>query len=370
LTLVKKTINGRGYLYYQDSLPDTGTVTTFVGSKDLTPEEFAVRRDNALPLHVFKLYKKRQETSGPRYHFENQPTIRLEDPDELELSRLTYRQIEGSLTEAELDELQSSLFVKYVHGTTAIEGNTLSESEARSVLLSDLTPKAKSVSETLEVSNYRIEREFIDSYSGDLTEKLVLQIHRLLMSGVRKPNGKSIPVGEYRKTKVILREADYVPPPPELVEDRMSYVLDEHRQGIESRVHPIELAAVFHVRFEEVHPFEDGNGRVGREILNFMLRRNGYPGIVVGLSERSAYLAAIREGDERNFVPIVDFVVDRIDASVAYVLARTGFLKTLGQTPVRGAAKRPDDEEYRRYVKMLESLRDRGQRPSATSPQP
>ncbi|MDA4134750.1 MAG: Fic family protein [Thaumarchaeota archaeon] len=358
-----KTIGGKDYFYYQDSLPGGKTVTTFVGGKDLTPEEFALRRDKTLPLHVFKLYEKRPRQPESEYHFENQPTKGLISGEELELLKLSYHQIESSLTEGEVAELHSARFVKYVHGTTAIEGNTLSESETRSLLLSDLTPNAKSVSETLEVANYKSERKFIDSYSGVTTERMILQIHRLLMAGVRKPNGQAVHAGEYRQTKVFLRDADYTPPPPELVETQMRYTIDEYQQWIDHGVHPIERASVFHARFEAVHPFEDGNGRVGREILNFMLNRSGYPEITVGVRERGRYLAALRDADKGNLVPVIDFVIDRTNASVAYMLAKTGFLKRLRETKIqRSMIKRADKEEYERYATMLESLYARGQR--------
>ncbi|MDD5464581.1 MAG: Fic family protein, partial [Candidatus Moranbacteria bacterium] len=58
-------------------------------------------------------------------------------------------------------------------------------------------------------------------------------------------------------------------------------------------IHPVELACEFHVRFEEIHPFWDGNGRVGRELLNLMLRNNGYPRAIINLENRQSYIALL-----------------------------------------------------------------------------
>jgi Fic family protein len=71
------------------------------------------------------------------------------------------------------------------------------------------------------------------------------------------------------------------------------------------RTHPFELAAMVHTRFELIHPFTDGNGRVGRALMNFILEKAGYPTIYLGLSHRKDYLDAIKPADDGDTSPIV-----------------------------------------------------------------
>jgi Fic family protein len=74
--------------------------------------------------------------------------------------------------------------------------------------------------------------------------------------------------------------------------------------------HPLELAVVLHTKFVTIHPFTDGNDRLGRALLNFVLRRNGYPALYLDLGHREKYLDAVEEGNKGDCKPIVDFLYE------------------------------------------------------------
>ena len=80
--------------------------------------------------------------------------------------------------------------------------------------------------------------------------------------------------------------------------------LFHHRQN------QLELAVLLHTKFVSIHPFSDGNGRVGRALLNFVLNRNGYPTLYLDLGHREKYLDAVEEGNKAQYQPIIDFLYD------------------------------------------------------------
>jgi Fic family protein len=96
----------------------------------------------------------------------------------------------------------------------------------------------------------------------------------------------------------------------------------------EKSLHPIQSAAVFHLRFEGVHPFIDGNGRTGRLLLNFWLMKHGYPAINVKFTDRKRYYDCFdfyyREGDAASMVNLVaEYVEERLDKYLRILRERT-----------------------------------------------
>jgi Fic family protein len=141
-------------------------------------------------------------------------------------------------------------------------------------------------------------RDYLKSYEGDVSEKLIRKMHAILMENLMRTPG------DYRQIQVNIEKVDYEPPPAILVPDMMKELISWYRANAK-KLHPFELAVLLHTRFELIHPFVDGNGRVGRALLNFILERAGYPTMYLGLSERKEYLDAIRPADDGDFNPIV-----------------------------------------------------------------
>ncbi len=115
--------------------------------------------------------------------------------------------------------------------------------------------------------------------------------------------------GEYRNIQVGIEKVEYEPPPAILVPDLMKELLQWYRQN-RKRMNPFELAVLVHTRFEIIHPFVDGNGRVGRALMNFVLKRAGYPTLYLGLEHRSVYLDALVLADGGTVAPIVGTLSD------------------------------------------------------------
>lgn len=333
MTQVIKKIKGHKYLYFQDSgkVDDrTKVISTCIGRADLTPYELKKCKQVAFTKHMMKLFKITALIKKTSYHFEHILTnIDDELEDELELVRLSFAVTLKNLTGQEIADFQKILFTKYVHGTTAIEGNTLTEDEVQKLLVANLTPSNKTVNESLEVSNYNLVKEYLESQSGSVDMKMIKKLHALLLNGLVTSIRLQDKPGQFRTSQVILKGIGYRPPPPEVVSHRITYLLNEYYSNIQKNIHPLDLASYFHQKFEEIHPFQDGNGRVGRGILNYMLKQSGYPEIYITMKHRSRYLDALQDGNAGNYDSLFMFIKLRIYATLDYLDANTSYFKKL-----------------------------------------
>jgi Fic family protein len=170
------------------------------------------------------------------------------------------------------------------------------------------------------------------------------------MKDMNGDDGKPMPAGEYRIRGAAIRGFGYTPPPADTVPIRMRYLLDEYRRN---KVHPVEAAAVFHQKFEEIHPFQDGNGRTGREILNLMLERQGFPPAYITPAERSRYLDALEAGNGLDYTPLIDFIIDRMNATLMYLFSKTSLYRMRGSKDVLGAAREEGIPELYKIIKQM-----------------
>ncbi|AIY90117.1 cell division protein Fic [Geoglobus acetivorans] len=226
----------------------------------------------------------------------------LDDRKALSLEALHYSYgLFGEHYPDELKRYEQSVFARYVQGTTAIEGNTITLRQAEELLEHDITPAGKSVREVYEILNFRKLRGFLEEYEGDVSERLIKKMHSIIMENLLESPG------EYRKIQVLIEKAEHEPPPAFEVPELMRELVEWYRKNRRS-MHPFELAVLLHTKFVTIHPFVDGNGRVARALMNFVLERNGYPTLYLGLENREGYLDAVAEGNKENYQPIIDFM--------------------------------------------------------------
>ena len=141
------------------------------------------------------------------------------------------------------------------------------------------------------------------------SEAIIKQIHTLVL--MDRPEDRGI----YRRIPVRIMGAYHTPPEPTVVPEMMENLIDEFAK---KKLHPIENAALFHLKFEGIHPFVDGNGRTGRLIMNLFLMQNGYPPINVKFTDRKRYYEAFdsyyRDNDDSAMVTMVaEYVEERLN---------------------------------------------------------
>ena len=210
------------------------------------------------------------------------------------------------LTKGELKRLRDEFLVDYTYNSNAIEGNTLTFKET-AMVLEGITIDRKPLKDHLEAVGHRDAFLYIEQLIKDkipFSERVTKEIHSLVL--MDRPEDK----GVYRRIPVRIMGAYHEPPQPYLVAPQMEQLVAEFAN---TKLHPIEAAVLFHLKFEGIHPFIDGNGRTGRLILNFTLMQHGYPPINVKFADRIRYYEAFdsyyRDGDAGAMVALVAALV-------------------------------------------------------------
>lgn len=226
------------------------------------------------------------------------------------------------LDKTEREQVETGNEVEYVAGTTAIEGNTFTVQQVDELLQRGAPPSGKSLREINEVQNYLKIAEYRRTTHGRVSLLFIKRIHALVMKNIDDESA-----GRFRRIDTIgIRGVDASVAPSIMIEDELQSLIDEYysKQGVGEN--PFEKAVLFHYRFEMIHPFTDGNGRVGREVLNHMLTRLGYPRLIVRRAQREKYLAALRCGNEGQYSELVaqfaDLLLDVREALFKSILSR------------------------------------------------
>jgi len=177
--------------------------------------------------------------------------------------------------------------VEYTYDSNAIEGNTLTLQET-AMVLEGVTIDQKPLKDHLEAIGHRDAFKYVEELVKNKTElsKYVIKcIHSLVL--MDRPEDK----GVYRRIPVRIMGAFHEPPQPYMVEPMMNDLIRKHQQR-KATMSLVEAAALFHLDFEGIHPFIDGNGRTGRLLINLELMQNGYPAIDVKFTDRRRYYDA------------------------------------------------------------------------------
>lgn len=230
----------------------------------------------------------------------------LLNDDEVErLERVKQRFEE--VPKASFENRYETFVSQFTHDSTAIEGNTLTLRETATVLFDGIVPKGKSIAEINEVIGHRKAFDLMLEHTSDITREFICELHSLVMKDTISPKFDQ-QIGQYRTVQVYIRGLDWRPPAPKDVPGDMKALLVWYSKN-KNRLHPLVVAIYFHVGFEVVHPFIDGNGRVGRLLMNFILHKNGYPMVNIPNLRKHEYYEALdkaqNEGDLRHFINLM-----------------------------------------------------------------
>lgn len=217
-----------------------------------------------------------------------------------------------------------------------IEGNTLTYGETKALLLFGITADGKPFKDHLEIQGHNEAIKWVDDVikqERPLTENFIRELHELILKKSYevdaitpdgKPTTKQIRIGEYKrtanhvltKTGEIFRFAE-----PEETPAMMTDLLDFYKvHSVSTETNFVWLASVFHYKFIRVHPFDDGNGRMARILMNFILMQHGYPPVIIKSNQKDAYITALQKADVGDLESFVVYIGEQLALSLELMI--------------------------------------------------
>lgn len=234
------------------------------------------------------------------------------------------------LPKAAIKNYEEAFAIEYTHNSTAIEGNTLSLMETKLVLEDKLSVGGKKLRELYEVVNHDKAFSYVNKCIAEgkpLDENAVKDIHERLMDNILQG-------GIYRNIEVRIRGAQHKPPAP----SEMYRQVKDFYAGLTCKAeqfHPIELAAWTHAEFVKIHPFEDGNGRTSRLIMNYQLMSAGYLPISIPQEQRLEYFDGLEQyAVSGNLEPFAEMVAELEAAQLDFYIQAIETVQQ-GQSPIQ-----------------------------------
>jgi Fic family protein len=274
----KKLIKGKTYHYLEHSIRE--------GEKVQKKEKYLGRE---IPADINKIKKNFIDKLYQEKWYANIDKIKKNFSKE-------QKDMPKSIKEKQLQNFAT----RFTYDTQRIEGSTLTRRETFDLLEQDITPKSKPMRDVQEAQAHRDLFYEVVKFKKKLTMNIVLDWHWVLFNKT-KPDM----AGNLRKYQVRIGGSEFIPPSPVEIYSMLTDFFKWYSKN-ENKIHPIELAALTHLKLVTIHPFGDGNGRVTRLVMNFVLNRKEYPMFDIPYEKRNSYYNALERSqvkkDERIFL--------------------------------------------------------------------
>jgi Fic family protein len=264
VTIRKKTVGGNSYFYLEHSFRRNGKV-------------------EKKELYLGKEIPKNVEEIKRRFISEIYNETWL---NQLNNIRENYSKEQKKTPPSAREKEIENFMIKFTYNTQRIEGSKLTLRDTANLLEKGETPKRPS-RDIKEAENHK--KAFYDMlrYSKDLNLQIVLQWNKMLLSET-KPDV----AGKIRNHGVAISGSKFIPPLAIEVETLLKEFFDWYNKN-KSKLHPVILSALVHLKFVTIHPFSDGNGRISRLMMNFILNKNGFPMLDIPYENRNGYYTAL-----------------------------------------------------------------------------
>ena len=196
--------------------------------------------------------------------------------------------------------------VKFTYNTQKIEGSTLSLKDTSNLLERGITPNEKPINDVIEAEEHnRVFHEMLE-YKKELSLQIVLFWHKKLFEKTKQDAA-----GRIRTYQVGISLSKYVPPMPAELDFLIKEFFDWYNKS-KDKLNPVELAALVHLKWVTIHPFGDGNGRISRLMMNFVLHKHGYPMLDIPYTKRNSYYTSLERSQlKRDESPFLNWFFKR-----------------------------------------------------------
>jgi Fic family protein len=271
VSIRKKMVEGKAYYYLEHSMREGKTIKKlehYLGT-DIPAEIESIKTEFISEVNKVRWHKS------------------------LENIKSNFSKERISMPKSARDKEIQSFMIKFTYDTQKIEGSKLTLRETANLLEHAISPKEKPVRDAKEAEAHKeIFYEMLKS--RDISLAIVLLWHRKLFNST-KPDV----AGKIRSHGVAISGSRFIPPSPVEVEPLLDDFFSWYNKN-KGKLHPIELASRVHLKFVTIHPFSDGNGRISRLMMNFVLNKHGYPLLDIPYEDRNSYYNALERSQTKK----------------------------------------------------------------------
>ncbi len=258
-------------------------IRIFFGDKKLSQDEFK------------KYAQEIEDKSKPFLKLSNYTYLSEHDAETLQDLKESYSTWLKQIPESVKEKLNEDFVIRFTYHSNAIEGNRLTLRQTALILKDKVIPSGVRAEDYNEAINGKECLDYIKSYKGELNTKLLEKINGILTKKKGVVYG-----GRIRFFNVQIQGSTHVPPSHTEVKKHMLNFFKWYSAN-KNKLHPFELAALIHAKLTWIHPFEDGNGRTARTVMNFILMKKGFPMFFIPFEKREEYYQSLDIADKEDY---------------------------------------------------------------------
>lgn len=273
-------------------------VRIFIGDKKPSKEE------------LNKYIKEIEDKSKPFLRESNYTYLSGHDAETLQDLKEGYLEWLKQIPNTVKEKLNEDFIIRFTYNTNAIEGNRLTLRQTALILKDKVIPSGVRANDYNEAINGKECLNYIKEYKGDLNTKFLEKINEILTKNTHVVYG-----GRIRFFDVKILGSNHIPPKYTEVKKYMLNFFKWYNIN-KNKLHPFELAALIHAKLAWIHPFEDGNGRTARALMNFILMKKGFPMFFIPFERREEYYKSLDiadKGDYKEYTSrMLQLIIDQI----------------------------------------------------------
>lgn len=293
------------YLYLDKSIrigKKVVKLSKYIGRKSDLSEKMINAEMKKFALEIDKKTVSLLVSQANKKYSLNHP-FTIDEVRKIEEMNLKYREIKKSLNKKDWIDIKKRFVANFVFESNALEGNSLTLKNFSEIVFENRVFSTADLREVYDAKNSYDVFSRIFSTKKNLTESSIINLHKKIMKNI---DGR---VG-YKKVPNLILGRNIELTSPENVAQEMKKLIKWYQENKE-KVYPLELAFKFHHKFEKIHPFADGNGRIGRMLLNFILIKKGYYPVIIRKTNRNRYFRSLQAADLKSYMPLMRFALEK-----------------------------------------------------------